>query len=146
MTRVNVAGGKRRWAIVHKIWLPVGIAIGAHIVLAGIVFADNCSTEGDCLQTAGYLIASALASSGMGVVSGLLGSNMATTLQGAVQQRVNEAATESVPATGITEEPVTVTESVDHVVREHTVEDRTFRETSGESGHSEERRTTDTSW
>lgn len=113
MTGRDVPVAGRIWSVLWKIWLLTGVAVLASFIFTDSVFGHDCSTEADCLQTAGYLIASAIASSGMGVFAGLLGGNMAATLQSVVQQRVTESVTQSVgptEATGGTQvEPAGVT-------------------------------------
>ncbi len=79
--------------------LTFGIYAGTiwNLLAASTVLADNCSSPGDCLQTAGYNAMVAIVGGGLGIVTALFGSRLADLLGEGMREIIKELPSTKVP-------------------------------------------------
>ena len=58
------------------IWIPVLVVVLYKLVVTGIALAHDCSSEGDCLQTAGYNTVLSVGGGLIAILAALFGSHL----------------------------------------------------------------------
>ena len=74
----------------RKLMTKIYIGIMFQLALVSVVLADNCSSPGDCMQTAGYNAMVAIGGGVLGIVTALFGSRLAELLRQGITDAIHK--------------------------------------------------------